>query len=98
MPYPTTMRLLRASLVLPLLASLSGIASIAAGTADPVALGVPGRSNQTPWAASLGPTVAVAWGASTPDGATDVFLAVSRDEGRSFGEPIRVKSDATWAA
>jgi hypothetical protein len=88
------MRLLRASLVLPLLATLTGSTNFAAGTADPVALGVPGRSNQAHWAASLGQTVAVAWGASTPDGATDVFLGVSRDEGRSFGEPIRVNAIA----
>ena len=84
-PYET-MRLLRAAPILPLLAC----ASLVAGTADPIALGVPGRSSQTPWAAALGDTVAVAWGASTPAGATDVYVAMSRDGGASFGEPVRV--------
>jgi hypothetical protein len=34
--------------------------------------------------------VVVAWGASTPAGATDVYTAVSRDGGRSFAAPVRV--------
>ena len=34
--------------------------------------------------------VAIAWGASTPAGATDVYTAVSRDGGRTFAAPVRV--------
>jgi hypothetical protein len=34
--------------------------------------------------------VALAWGASTAEGVTDVYLAVSRDAGRSFSAPVRV--------
>ena len=34
--------------------------------------------------------MAIAWGASTPAGATDVYAAVSRDGGRTFGPPVRV--------
>jgi hypothetical protein len=53
-------------------------------------LAVPGRSNATPSIASDGSVVAIAWGASTPAGATDVFAAVSRDGGRTFAPPVRV--------
>ena len=34
--------------------------------------------------------MAIAWGASTPAGATDVYASVSRDAGRIFGPPVRV--------
>ena len=53
-------------------------------------LAVPGRSNATPSIASDGALVAIAWGATTPAGVTDVFAAVSRDAGRAFGAPVRV--------
>lgn len=86
------MSLLRAVLIVPLLAGSIGASSLASRTTDDVVLAVPGRSNQTPWAATLGETVAVAWGASTSDGATDVFVAVSRDGAMSFGEPVRVNA------
>jgi hypothetical protein len=55
-----------------------------------VTLAVPGRANATPSIASDGDVVAVAWGASLPSGATDVFVAVSRDGGRTFGAAARV--------
>lgn len=56
-------------------------------------LAVPGRSNATPSIAADGEFVAVAWGASLlggPGGATDIFLATSRDGGQTFGAPVRV--------
>jgi hypothetical protein len=53
-------------------------------------LAVQGRANATPSIASAGDFVAVVWGASLPSGATDVFAAVSRDGGRTFGGPVRV--------
>ena len=53
-------------------------------------LAVAGRSNATPSIAADGEFVAVAWGASLPGGATDVFLATSRDGGGTFGAPVRV--------
>jgi len=53
-------------------------------------LAVPGRSNATPSIASDGDVVTIAWGASTPPGATDVYAAVSRDGGRTFAAPVRV--------
>lgn len=61
-----------------------------AGTDASIALGVKGRGNATPTIAADGPFVAVAWGATIESGATDVFVAVSRDAGRTFGGPVRV--------
>ena len=54
-------------------------------------LGVPGRANSTPWVAASGSFVAVTWGAAA-NGKGDVFLAVSRDSGRTFAAPVRVNS------
>jgi hypothetical protein len=59
-------------------------------TAASQTLSVSGRSNATPSIASDGSIVTIAWGASTSAGATDVYLAVSRDAGRTFGPPVRV--------
>src|SRR5688500_6319195 len=56
-----------------------------------VTLAVPGRANSTPWIAADGSFVAVAWGAAT-DGKGDIFVAVSRDGGRTFSPPVRVNS------
>lgn len=55
-----------------------------------VTLGVPGQANATPWMAARGAMVAVAWGATPPGGKTDVYVAVSRDSGATFGRPVRV--------
>jgi hypothetical protein len=52
---------------------------------------VPGRVNSTPWAAAAGQFVAVAWGAAT-GGKGDIMIAISRDGGWSFGDPVRVNS------
>ena len=60
----------------------------------PAALDVAGRSDATPWVAARGRFVAVAWGATIPSGKTDVFLAVSRDGGATFGQPVQVNSVA----
>jgi hypothetical protein len=60
-------------------------------------LAVSGRSNATPSIASDGDVVTIAWGASTPTGATDVYAAVSRDGGRNFAAPVRV-NDADGGA
>src|SRR5262245_39727840 len=59
--------------------------------ASPVTLAVADQSNATPWIAADGAFVAVAWGASR-DRKADVYLAVSRDGGRSFDSPVRVNS------
>jgi hypothetical protein len=53
-------------------------------------LAVPGRASATPSIAADGRFVAVVWSASLPNGATDIFAAVSRDGAESFGAPVRV--------
>jgi hypothetical protein len=55
-----------------------------------VTLAVPHRANATPSIAAQGDVVAVAWGASLQGGATDVYVAVSSNGGRSFSAPARV--------
>jgi hypothetical protein len=50
---------------------------------------VPGRANSTPSVAAAGSFVAVAWGASL-EGKADVFVAVSRDGGVTYGAPVQV--------
>jgi hypothetical protein len=62
------------------------------GRQDVVHLAVEGRANATPWADARGSSVAVAWGAALPGGKTDVFVAVSRDSGATFGPPVRVNA------
>jgi len=52
---------------------------------------VPGRANATPSIAAAGSIVAVAWGASA-GGKADVFVAVSRDGGTTFGSAVRVNT------
>jgi len=74
-----------------LLILLSAIALTAAPAAPTTTLAVPDRANSTPWVAANGPFVAVAWGAAV-NGKGDIFLAVSRDGGRTFGSPVRVNS------
>jgi hypothetical protein len=70
------------------------------GMAQPIAttrvvtLRIADRSNATPWVAADGQVVAVAWGATTADGKADVFVAVSRDGGATFGAPAQVNTRA----
>jgi len=68
-----------------------GTAGVSNGTGV-VTLGVAGRSNANVSLASHGELVAAVWSASLPEGATDVFAAVSRDGGRTFSAPTRVNS------
>ena len=56
-------------------------------------LAIAGATNQTPWVAAHGSLVAVVWGASAP-GKADVFSAISRDGGVTFGSPVRVNAVA----
>jgi hypothetical protein len=59
-----------------------------------VTLRVPDRANATPWIAASGDFVAVAWGASAGAKMFDVYVAVSRDGGRTFGAPVQVNTIA----
>ena len=45
---------------------------------------MPDRANAYPSIASAGSLVAVAWGASASDGTTEIYAALSRDNGRTF--------------
>ena len=84
----------RATGVLLIVLLSCGIGAPAASSPpSPVTLDVPGRANATPWVAAAGSFVAVAWGASAA-GKTDVFVAVSRDGGLSFGAPLQVNKIA----
>lgn len=74
------------------LAAALAVPSVTASRTEEASVGVAGRSSQTPWAASRGDFVAVAFGASSPDGQADVFVAVSRDGGRRFSTPVRVNT------
>lgn len=65
-----------------------------AADVDGVTLEVAGRSNANVSLAAHGAFVAAAWSASSPNGATDVFTAVSHDGGRRFSEPTRVNTTA----
>jgi hypothetical protein len=75
---------------------LAGVISIAghalsADSPGEVTLAVSGRVNSTPWIASAGSLVAVVWGASS-SGKSDVYVAVSRDSGHTFGPPVQVNA------
>ncbi len=59
----------------------------------PVTLAVSGRSNDAVSIAAAGAFVVATWGAATTGG-MDVFSAVSRDGGSTFGAPVRVNSTA----
>jgi hypothetical protein len=55
-----------------------------------------GHSNANPSIAATGRFVAITWGA-TAEGATDIYAAVSRDGGKSFGPPVAVNDAAAKA-
>lgn len=56
-------------------------------------LSVPGRTNAHATVAADGDFVFVAWSAAQ-DKITDVYVATSRDAGRTFGAPVRVNREA----
>lgn len=57
----------------------------------PVTLGLDGRTNSNPTIAALGDFVTVSWSAAEVS-SMDLYLATSRDGGRSFSPPVRVNS------
>jgi hypothetical protein len=76
-------------------ASLTSAALFAVGTGaasggNSVELAVSGRANANPSIAAGGQFIAVVWGAAVKDGPTDIYVAVSRTAGRTFGGPVRV--------
>jgi hypothetical protein len=79
----------RMPLAVAVLCAISVCQSGQAAAQDAVTLGIPGRENAAVRVAASGRFVAVVWGA-TASGGTDVYSAVSRDAGRTFGAPVRV--------
>ncbi len=67
----------------------------AGGSVD---LAVSGRSNANASVAADGRFVAIVWGAAPEQGATDIYLATSRDGGAAFGSPLKVNDDASIAS
>ena len=84
----------RAGAALLALASVTALEVLrGAGPPSTISFDVPGKADATPWVAASGAFVAVVWGASR-DAQADVFLAVSRDGGSTFGSPVRVNATA----
>lgn len=79
-----------------LMAAAPPVSSSSSATTEAAAvtLRVPDRANATPWIAASGDFVAVAWGASAGAKMFDVYVAVSRDGGRTFGAPVQVNTVA----
>jgi hypothetical protein len=83
----TTLRLV----ALPALVGAIAFATPAAVPAAGEFPNVPGRANVTPSIGAAGTFVAVAWGASA-NGKADIFVAVSRDSGTTFGSAVQVNT------
>lgn len=62
----------------------------------PTDIAIKDRANAFASIAASARFAAIAWGA-TKDGATDIYTAVSRDGGRTFGPPTRVNAAASPA-
>lgn len=58
-----------------------------------IAVAVAGRSNAYPSITASSSFVALSWGATTAEGATNVYTAVSRTGGESFAAPVRVSAE-----
>ncbi|MEO8078559.1 MAG: hypothetical protein ABI818_19695, partial [Acidobacteriota bacterium] len=80
----------KASGVLLCAVTLSGASDRDGRGANAVELGVKDRANANASIATSGTFVGLTWAARTPEGVTDIYAAMSRDEGRSFGPPARV--------
>ena len=65
-------------------------ASVAGSGGAAAVLGVPGHTNAFASIAATRDLVVAGWAATTPEGASDVYAAVSRDGGRKFAAPTRV--------
>src|SRR5689334_21585583 len=61
-------------------------------------IGVPERVNEYASIVSRQMWVALAWAASSDASGTDIYAAVSRDGGASFGSPVRVNTVAKQAS
>lgn len=71
-------------------------ASSRSATSQKIDIAVKDRANAYASIAANGQFAAIAWGATVKE-ATDIYVAVSRDGGRTFGSPTRVATDARLA-
>jgi hypothetical protein len=76
----------------PMLLATAFLVAAAADTGA-ATLAIQGRANATPSVAAASHFVALAWGATLEAGISDVYLAVSRDGGETFGPPVRVSDE-----
>ena len=79
-----------AALLLVVSAVVTG--GLSASSQTTTTIGVPDRVNEYPSVSSQGAWVAIAWAASSESAGTNVYAAVSRDAGASFGPPVRVNA------
>jgi hypothetical protein len=84
------MNLLRTSRAVALGIALVAAALSGAAQSSGVEIAVKERANAFASLAASGHLVALVWGAATKDSVTDIYLAMSRDGGRTFGAPTRV--------
>ena len=68
------------------------------GTAPVLEIGIKERANAYASSAASGRFVALAWGATAPEGMTGIYVAVSHDGGRTFRAPSRVADAAKRAS
>lgn len=59
-----------------------------------ITLAVADRANENVSLAASGTVVAAAWAAAYPAGGSDIYVALSRDSGATFGSPVRVNAQA----
>jgi len=83
----------------PLVVGLALIATVSSRTAtsQKLDIAVKDRANAYASLAASNQFVAMAWGVSAKEGATDIYVVVSRDGGRAFGTPTRVAGEARLA-
>jgi hypothetical protein len=80
-----------------LVAALVAAAAFAAAPGGSTEVAVKERANAYASLAASGRFAALAWGASTKDGVTDIYVTASTDGGRAFGAPTRVNREAGGA-
>jgi len=76
----------------PILVNLLLLGAVSPAAGPVMVLSVKDRANAYASIATTGRFAAIAWGATTREGVTDVYLAWSRDGGRTFAAPARVNT------
>ncbi len=81
---------------LPIVLGVALVTPVVSGRAanSSTQIGVKDRANAYASIDARGQFAALTWGASTKAGATDIYVAVSRDGGRAFAPPTRVNGVA----